>query len=56
MAFGLSDDVALKVLVEEVLGTGPSAETITVPLELLVPRIASTNREARTEVDRRLPF
>ncbi len=33
MAFGLSDDIVVKVLVEEVLGTGPTAETITVPME-----------------------
>ncbi len=33
VAFGLSDDVVVKVLVEEVLGTGPTAETITVPME-----------------------
>ncbi len=33
MAFQITDDIAIKVLVEETLGTGPSPETFDVPLE-----------------------
>ncbi len=33
MASGLSVDIVVEVLVEEVLGIGPTAETISVPME-----------------------
>jgi len=33
MAFGLSDDIATRVLVEETLGLQPNADTVDVPNE-----------------------